>query len=60
MKKFICAVLFLLAAAPVCYADGFIVLPEPHHSVKNPYPLDVKYHHVDVSIDGLSAETRIE
>jgi Ca-activated chloride channel homolog len=62
MKKLIniyIAVMMLLAASPL-FADGFIVLPERHPVLRTPYPLEVRYHNVDVSIDGLVAETSID
>ena len=42
------------------FADGFIVMPNPNPSIRTPYPLEVRYHNVDVKIDGLSAKTTID
>ncbi len=62
----------LFAAAPTLNADGFIVvdphghiphpqpLPMPPRPPFNPFPLQVKYHHVDVNIQDLVALTSID
>ncbi len=41
------------------FADGFIVIPRPH-PLPNPFPLEVKYHNVDVEINEVSAVTKID
>ncbi|MBN1412378.1 MAG: VWA domain-containing protein [Spirochaetales bacterium] len=59
-KLFIpCFVLMLLLVTAFAGADGFIVMPEPI-PVAAPFPLEVKYHHVNVDIDNLSAVTTID
>ena len=64
----------LVAPAPQCRADGFIVVEEPHWPpgptplpswppAPRPYvfaPLEVTYHHVDVKIDGQIATTAVD
>lgn len=40
-------------------ADGFIIIPNPRPTM-SPFPLEVKYHHVDVEIDGQIATTFID
>ena len=67
MKK-ICRILMLLMlAVPQLFADGFIIIPEPpfprphpHPEWRDPFPLEVKYHDVKVTIDGLTAKTKID
>ena len=41
-------------------ADGFIVIHRPHPHPSNPFPLEVKYHHVDAKIKGETAVTLID
>lgn len=56
------ALLLLLLAGPAL-ADGFIIIPRPPHPPRphfHPFPLEVKYHHVDVSIDDRVAVTSID
>ena len=64
----------LVAPAPQCHADGFIVVEEPHWRpgptppqswppAPRPYvfaPLEVTFHHVDVKIDGQIATTAVD
>jgi len=59
----------LIAPAPQCRADGFIVVEEPHWrpgptpSWPRPYvfaPLEVTCHHVNVKIDGQIATTKVD
>ena len=64
----------LVAPAPQCHADGFIVVEEPHWRpgptpppswppAPRPYvfaPLEVTYHHVDVKIDSQIATTVVD
>lgn len=62
--KSIKIVLALLAglffAGQLC-GDGFIVIPEPHpQPTTPPFPLEVKYHRVDVRIDDQAAVTSID
>ena len=45
------------------HADGFIVIPRPHTIPaiqSNPFPLEVKYHHVEVSLKDRIATTSID
>jgi Ca-activated chloride channel family protein len=54
----------LLGFALSVFADGFIVIPNPPHP-RPPYhlsafPLEVEYHHVDVTINNQIATTRID
>ncbi|MBN1164731.1 MAG: VWA domain-containing protein [Candidatus Krumholzibacteriota bacterium] len=59
------AMIYIASAAA---ADGLIVVPPPDGPVRpfpprppwRGFPLQVKYHRVDVSIEDLSAETRID
>jgi Ca-activated chloride channel homolog len=42
-------------------ADGFIVVPAPPRDIiRTPFPLEVKYHHVNVDINDQSAVTSID
>ena len=69
MKRCI-ALLFFLAAAISTFADGFIVIENPHHHRLHPQPpwqrqydfapLEVTYHHVKVKIDGQVATTTVD
>ena len=75
MKEWI-ASLLLLAAATSTFADGFIVVNDPHwhppHPQSPPWtfppaprpyvfaPLEVTYHHVNVKIDGQVAVTSVD
>jgi Ca-activated chloride channel family protein len=59
LRTCIC-VSFISAMISLAYADGFIVTPEPHPVLRTPYPLEVKSHHVETTIDGLSAVTKID
>jgi Ca-activated chloride channel homolog len=54
----------VLIAASV-FGDGFIVVPPPPRSrpvpdLPSPYPLEVKYHHVETAIDEMTAVTSID
>ncbi|MCF7793058.1 MAG: VIT and VWA domain-containing protein [Candidatus Cloacimonetes bacterium] len=62
MKKtfFLIAAIFL---ANLMFADGMIVIPPPPnnpHLFSDPFPLEVKYHHVNVEIDEQTAITHID
>ena len=54
--------LILLLIASTCFSDGFIVIPRVPVSVtlNNAFPLEVKYHHVDVDINDQHAVTSID
>ncbi len=43
----------------ILMADGLIVIPHPHHTPQ-PFPLEVKYHKVDVTIQDQMATTHID
>jgi Ca-activated chloride channel family protein len=58
MKTKSLIILIVLLSIKV-FADGFIVIPRPH-PLPNPFPLEVVYHKVDVTIDGQSAITTID
>ncbi|MDY6933261.1 MAG: VIT domain-containing protein [Spirochaetota bacterium] len=62
MKKrivfFLISISFFFHFTSNIYADGFILVPRSHPST--PFPLEVKYHHVDVKIKGVSAVTSID
>ncbi len=60
---------FLLLSLSSIFADGFIVVPGPilprrpvprPAPARDPFPLEVKYHHVDVDIEGMAAVTAID
>jgi Ca-activated chloride channel homolog len=57
-NKIYISVLFLVITAKI-FADGFIVIPEPH-PLLHPFPLEVLYHKVDIDINGQSAVTKID
>jgi Ca-activated chloride channel family protein len=75
MKRWI-ALLILLIAAASTFADGFIIVEEPHWHPPGPRPpiwpgplpprpyvfapLEVTYHHVNVKIDGQVAVTSVD
>jgi Ca-activated chloride channel family protein len=60
--------LITLLAASLLHADGFIVVPPPPidqrprpvQDLPSPYPLEVKYHHVETAIDEMTAVTSID
>lgn len=52
--------LLLLTISPLLFADGMIVLPHPDPRVPTPFPLSVKYHHVDVKIANGIAHTSVD
>jgi Ca-activated chloride channel family protein len=52
--------LLLLTITPLLFADGMIVLPHPDARVATPFPLSVKYHHVDVKIANGIAHTSVD
>lgn len=53
------AVLVLLAP-PLLIADGMIVLPRRDPRVATPFPLSVRYHHVEVTIKDSVARTTVD
>jgi len=59
--------IILMIAVPQLFADGFIIIPEPpspgprpNPGWRDPFPLEVKYHDVNVTIDGFTAKTKID
>jgi len=54
------ALLLMLVAAPVVFADGMIVLPRPQPRVPTPFPLSVTYHRVEVKIRDGVARTSVD
>lgn len=54
------AALFILALAPMLWADGFIRLDPPRVGGVRQVPLAVKYHKVDVKIDNQAAVTEVD
>ena len=59
VKIFSCVGIFLLAITQSIIADGLIIVPRPD-PLPTPYPLEVVYHHVNVSINGNAAKTSID
>lgn len=59
MLKKISLLLIVFLISTKAFADGFIVIPNPR-PLPNPFPLEVRYHKVDVSINGQSAKTEID
>ena len=49
---FICAIVFL---PYVLFADGFIIIDRPPTIHTPPFPLEVKYHRVNVEINNQTA-----
>lgn len=49
----------LFIFSEIVFADGLIIIPRPH-PLPTPYPLEVVYHHVNVSINGNIAQTKID
>ncbi|OQY71134.1 MAG: hypothetical protein B6D45_10500 [Ignavibacteriales bacterium UTCHB3] len=64
--KFLAKLLLLIVVAvPQIFADGFIIIPEPPFPYpqpvwRDPFPLEVKYHDVSVTVDGLIAKTKVD
>lgn len=53
------AVILFVALSGLSYADGVIVIPHPPRPMPLA-PLAIKYHHVDVTIDGAVARTSVD
>ena len=51
--------IFILTITQTIFADGLIIVPRPE-PLPTPYPLEVVYHHVNVSINGNAANTSID
>lgn len=67
MKSSVKFLIILMLAVPQIFADGFIIIPDPpypgprpHPGWRDPFPLEVKYHDVNVTIDGFTAKTKID
>ncbi|MBN8546328.1 MAG: VWA domain-containing protein [Ignavibacteria bacterium] len=67
MKSAVKFLIILMLAVPQIFADGFIIIPDPpypgprpHPGWRDPFPLEVKYHDVNVTIDGFTAKTKID
>jgi Ca-activated chloride channel family protein len=52
--------LLVVVFAGVSLADGLIVVPRPTPGVREPFPLAIKYHHVDVTIKDAVARTSVD
>ena len=59
MRAAAAALLLFLLLPAAALADGLIVIPTPL-PVRDPFPLEVKYHHVDVTIRDQVAKTSID
>jgi Ca-activated chloride channel family protein len=60
--NFFITLCLLLTAHPAA-ADGFIVVPDsplPVTTTNGHFPLEVRYHHVDVEINGRTAVTKVD
>jgi Ca-activated chloride channel family protein len=58
-----CLLTLIFSAA--VFADGFIIVPHPDmrpgvRPVTTPYPLEVRYHHVETAIDEMGAVTSVD
>ncbi len=61
LKIFFIMILFMSVFAGNAFADGFIVVPEPPRNIiRSPFPLEVRYHRVNVEIKDQSAVTSID
>ena len=65
MKSFFKLMILMILAVPEIFGDGFIIIPDPpmphpRPGWRDPFPLEVKYHEVKVTIDGLIARTKID
>ncbi|MBN1796960.1 MAG: VWA domain-containing protein [Spirochaetales bacterium] len=55
--------LFIILAPGMAAADGFIVVPDsplPVTTTTGHFPLEVRFHHVDVEINGRTAVTKVD
>jgi Ca-activated chloride channel family protein len=63
-KLFLTCLSLILFAAAAVFADGFIIVlhPDPRPSVRpgTPYPLEVRYHHVETAIEEMAAVTSVD
>jgi Ca-activated chloride channel homolog len=61
LKILYITLLFMSLFADKVFADGFIVVPEPPRNIqRTAFPLEVKYHRVNVEIKDQSAVTSID
>jgi len=58
-KKIIALFIFLITFIGTVFADGLIIIPRPS-PLPTPFPLEVVYHHVNVTINGNISETFID
>jgi Ca-activated chloride channel family protein len=58
MKRWLVAL--LLSVPALAFADGMIVIARPAPAAREPFPLAVKYHHVDVKVHDGVARTSID
>jgi len=58
-KKIFVLFILLITFAGTAFADGLIIIPRPS-PLPTPFPLEVVYHHVNVTINGNIAETYID
>ncbi len=59
-KLWLAAAIIITQFAGKTFADGFITVPRPVGNVQSSFPLEVKYHHVNVEIKDQSAVTSID
>ena len=52
-------ILLIIIFNNILFADGLIIVPRPE-PLPTPYPLEVVFHHVNVSINGNAAKTSID
>jgi Ca-activated chloride channel family protein len=60
----LCSLMTIIINA-AAFADGFIIIPNPPprpavRPVTSPYPLEVKYHHVETVIEEMAAVTNVD
>jgi len=58
-KKIFVLLILLITFGGTALADGLIIIPRPS-PLPTPFPLEVVYHHVNVTINGNIAETFID
>jgi Ca-activated chloride channel homolog len=60
MRRAAYLALIVLLVPPAVLADGMIIMPRPEPRVGTPFPLSVRYHHVDVTIKDGVARTSVD
>ncbi|MCZ6701598.1 MAG: VIT domain-containing protein [Ignavibacteria bacterium] len=58
-KNLFMLLVLLITFGGTAFADGLIIIPRPS-PLSTPFPLEVVYHHVNVTINGNIAETSID